>query len=157
MEKEAKETFNATKAIFQQKNRQFITISGTKVLKNGNHIQTLLVTAPETAQEDVANAKMRGVQIMGKTIFPTGEEYWQYVNSEYPKKLIIRFNNLPALCDDETLDELMLSPDQIEVIEMVTRETQQTEWGHAFTGRAYVPIMVQNKEQEKQMKEWSFH
>ena len=98
-------------------------------MKNGKHFQILLVTAPETAQEAVANAKMRGIQNIGKTIFPTGEEYWQYVNSEYPKKLIMRFNNLPALCDDETLDEFMLLPDRIETIGMVTGENQQTEWG----------------------------
>ena len=86
IEKEVKEAFNAIMAIFQPKNRQYITISRTNVMKNGKYYQILLVTAPATTEEDVTNAKIREIQIMGKTIFPTGEEYWQYVNSEYPKK-----------------------------------------------------------------------
>ena len=65
-------------------------------------------------------------------------------------------NNLSALCDDDTLEELMHLPEGIEMIHQVERETQMTDWGPAFSGRAHVAISVQNKEEQDLMKEWSY-
>ena len=156
MDREIKEAYNAIMAMFQPRNRQKITISRTNIQRNGKFFQILLVTAPAEAEDDIAKAKMSGLRIMGKTVFPTGEEYWQFTNSEFPKKLFIRMNNLSALCDDDTLEELMHLPEGIEMIHQVERETQMTDWGPAFSGRAHVAISVQNKEEQDLMKQWSY-
>ena len=156
IEKDVKEAYNAIMAMFEPKNRIKITISRTNIMKNGHYFQILLVTAPAEAEEDISRVKTRGLRIMGRTVFPTGEESWQHVNSEFPKRLIIRMNNLSALCEDETVEELMDLPEGIEMADYLKRETQQTDWGPAFSGRAHVPIIVNNKEEQEMMKEWSF-
>ena len=156
MEKDVKEEYNAIMAMFEPRNRTKITISRTNIMKNGRYFQILLVTAPAEVEEDISRVKTRGLRIMGRTVFPTGEEYWQHVNSEFPKRLIIRMNNLSAMCEDETVEELMDLPEGIEMADYLKRETQQTDWGPAFSGRAHVPIIVNNKEEQEMMKEWSF-
>ena len=122
MESDVKQAYNRIMSIFQPKNRTRITISRTNILKNGKYFQILLVTAPAEAEEDVARIKTRGLNIMGRTIFPTGDEFWQHVNSEFPKKLNTRIKNLSALCDDEVLEDLMQLPQGIETMTEVQRE-----------------------------------
>ena len=70
MERDVKQAYNTIMSIFQPKNRTKITISRTNILKNGKYFQILLVTAPAEAEEDVARIKTRGLNIMGRTIFP---------------------------------------------------------------------------------------
>ena len=141
--------------LFQPRFRPLVTISRTNINQNNRNTQILMVTAPEEAEEDLARAKLNGIQIMGKTVFPTGEEFWTYVPSEYPKRALLRINNLPILCSDDELEELMQLPDGIELAGDLLRESNETELGRCFTGRAMVPIVIPTKEHESLVKKWS--
>ena len=134
--------------IFQPKFRPIVTISRTNLTQQNRKIQILMVTAPEEAEEDLARAKLNGIQIMGKTVFPTGEEFWRYLPSEFPKRAILRVNNLPILCTDEELEELMELPADIKLAGDLLRESEETELGRWFTGRAMIPIIIPTKEHE---------
>ena len=92
---------------------------------------------------------------MGKTVFPTGEEFWRFLPSEFPKRALQRVNNLPILCTDEELEELMELPADIKLAGDLLRESEETELGRLFTGRAMVPVIIPSKEHENLVKQWS--
>ena len=62
--------------------RMYITISRTIKENWGKIMHILHVTAPEEA-EDIERIKTNGLEIMGRTVFPTGEDFCQVRNSQY--------------------------------------------------------------------------
>ena len=140
---------------FQMKHRNKITISRTNLMQHGRNLQILMVTAPGEAEEDVARAKLSGLQIMGKTVFPTGDEFWRYSPSEYPKRAMIRITNLPILLSTDELEELLNLPPNTELNDLMERETVTTDAGKVHTGRARIPILIQSKSHEEQLFNWS--
>ena len=60
---------------FKPQVRMYITISRTIEEKWGKRLHILHVTAPEEAEEDIENIKTKGLQIMGRTVFPTGDDF----------------------------------------------------------------------------------
>lgn len=144
--------------IFQPKFRQYITISRTRIPTGGSQreLQILMVTAPAEAEEDIAQAQLNGITIMGKTVFPTGQEFWRHTPSNYPKRVQLRCNNLPKLLCDEELKEIMGLPENIQFLGPILREsTYVLDVGKVYTGKASVPIRIDSAEQEKILKEWS--
>ena len=141
--------------IFQPKFRPMVTISRTNLPQQNRNIQILMVTAPEEAEKDLARAKINGIKIMGKTVFPTGEEFWRYSPSEFLKRAILRVNNLPILCSDEELEELMELPEDKKFAGELLRESEDTELGRMYTGRAIIPIVIPTKDHENSVRNWS--
>ena len=144
-------------SIFQPKFRPMVTISRTNLPQQNRNLQILMVTAPEEAEEDLARAKLNGIQIMGKTVFPTGEEFWRYSQSEFPKRAMLRVNNLPILCSDEELEQLMELPEDIKFAGDLLRESEMHDLGRMYTGRAMIPIMIPTKEHENSVRKWSIY
>ena len=142
--------------MFQQKFRPMVTISRTNLTQQNRNIQILMVPTTEEAEEDLTRAKLNGNQFMGKTVFPTGEEFWRYLLSEFPKRAMLRVNNLPILCTDEELEELMELPADIKFTGDLLRESEETELGRLFTGRAMVPIIIPTKEHENLVENSQF-
>ena len=140
---------------FQMKHRNKITISRTNLMQQGRNLQILMVTAPGEAEEDVARAKLSGLQIMGRTVFPTGDEFWRYSPSEYPKRAMMRITNLPVLLDTDELEELLNLPPETALNDLMERETVTTEAGKVHTGRARIPILIQSKSHEEKLFTWS--
>ena len=50
----------------------------------------------------------------------------------------------------------MQLPHGIETMTEVQREKEPTDWGEAFSGRAYVPVLIHSKEQQELLKKWSY-
>ena len=92
---------------------------------------------------------------MGKTVFPTGDEYWRFTNSEYPKRAMIRITNLPILLGTDELEELLQLPEDTEYNGVPERETTRTDLGPIYTGRARIPIEINSKDHEDALCKWS--
>ena len=140
---------------FKPQVRMYITISRTFEEKWGKRLHILHVTAPEEAEEDIENIKTKGLQIMGRTVFPTGDDFYQVRNSQFPRKVWVKINNLPFLCSDEVLLSLLDLPEGVEISENVTRETIQTENGTIHNGKAKLSVVVPDSEKLKELKQWS--
>ena len=72
----------------------YITISRTIKENWGKGMHILHVTAPEEAKEDIEKIETNGSEIMSRIVFPTGEDFYQVRNNQYPRKLWIKVNNL---------------------------------------------------------------
>ena len=140
---------------FQPKFRQKVTISRTNLQQQGRNLQILMVTAPGEAEEDVARAKLVGIKMMGKTVFPTGDEFWRFSPGEFPKRAMIRITNLPALLETDELEELLELPPETDFRDLLERETIHTEAGKVHTGRGRIPITIKSKEHQERLFQWS--
>ena len=142
-------------SVFQPKFRNLITISRTNLKIGEKKLQVLLVVAPVEAEEDVARVKLQGIRLLNRTVFPTSEDFWEVKTFHYPKTTDIRISNLPALCDDEQIAEIMQFPEALEMGE-VLREKQSTEVGQFYTGKAKITIKINDKNHEDELREWSY-
>ena len=106
------------------------------------------------AKEDVARINLYGLKIMNRTVFPTAEDTRMVKTSAFPKTVDIRINNLPALCDNNQVLELLQIPDFAELGE-IQRELQRTELGTFYTGKAKLTVKINDEEEQSQLENWS--
>ena len=156
LEREISRAYSEILLPFQPRHRPYITISRTFEKRNNKSLHTLLVTAPQEAEQDVENIKINGLQIMGRTVFPTGEDFYQIRTSQYPRKVWVRITNLPYLCNDVSLMEMLNLPDQIQPLGPLQRETINTEFGQIHSGKARIQVSVPDAESINRLREWSF-
>ena len=148
LEQDVAKAISEIESIFHPNIRNKVTVSRTNISQpTGRKLQILMVTAPGEAAEDVARAKLNGINMMGKTAFPTGDKFWRFTPGEFPKRAIIHINNLPVLMETEELEELeeVLSLPESTNQDVLQRETLQTqsEAGTVYSGRARIPIIIQ--------------
>ncbi|MEM6404427.1 MAG: hypothetical protein AAF757_30080 [Cyanobacteria bacterium P01_D01_bin.116] len=135
-----------------------ITISKIFTKIKDKNLHTILVTAPIDAEPYIREIQTKGIELLGKTVFPLGarpQNENKIVRKSYPKAVKVKFVNLPLQCDpDEILREADM-PHQAQVLDYPERETENTEHGQFFTGRACVTVSVPNKETEDELRIWS--
>ena len=142
LENEMKKTYKDNLGVFNPQYREMITISRTTMKFGDKNLQVSLVIAPVEA--DVARRKLNGLKIMNRTVFPTAEDTWMVKTSAFPKVVDIRVINLPALCDNNQVMELLQIPDFAELGEK-QREQQRTELGTFYTGKAKLSVEINNE------------
>ena len=140
--------------VFSPHVRPLITISRTNMKVGQKMMKILLVVPPVEMEEDVARVELQGLKILKRTVFPTSEDFWEIRNSQYPKTTDIRITNLPALCDEQQLDELLQIPEDLERGQLL-RKKLETELWKFYTGKAKISIKIETKEQEEDLKKWS--
>ena len=155
LERDVEEAIKEIYTIFKPKYRHQVSISRTNVVQHNRNLQILMVTAPAEAEEDIAFAKLRGISIMGNTVFPTGEGFWRFSPQEFPKRAMLRISNLPILLDDEELEELLELPPQTEIGGDILREQKTYDFGKIFTGRAMIPIIISSQKHQDELLNWS--
>ena len=76
----------------------------------------------------------------------------------YPKLEKIKLSNLPYVCNDIEAKLILQLPEDIIHSPIFQRETCiVTEPGqYVYTGRAILEVKIQNEEQEKKLKDWSY-
>ena len=142
---------------FHPKFHPYVTISRTHMPYKGKTMQVLMVTAPSEAEGDIARMCSTGIKIFGKTVFPHGEdEFWQYVPpSEFPKRANLKLSNLPILCSDEELKDIMKLPEGVLLQGQCIREKKQYEFGWMPTGFATAQVLIESAEAENELRQWS--
>ena len=141
---------------FAPESRSKLTIAKTMANYGERRMQTLLVIAPEEAQEDFTRLQLGGLSILGKTIFPTGEHFWKFEPSAFPKRVRMAISDLPFLCDEATFYDLLDLPSDVHIEGNIKRQTAHTEAGVFYTGRADVRLKIENAEAEQALREWSW-
>ena len=92
-----------------QKVRSQITISKTFAQVRDKTLHTLTVTSPPTVRTQYNSIRSRGLNLLGKSVFPMGKHILNKERSFYPRRYNIKFVNLPYVCSDtETLNLIEL-------------------------------------------------
>ena len=127
LEQDVAKAISEIASIFHSNIRNEVTVSRTNISQpTGRKLQILLVTAPGEAAEDVARAKLNGINMMGKTVLTTGDEFWRFTPGELPKRAMIHINNLPVLMETEELEEVLGLPESTNQ-DVLRKETLPTE------------------------------
>ena len=155
--KAAEECIEAILLAFTPQNRHKITITKSMTPSGDRRLHTLLVTAPIECQSEFEEMKINGLQLLNKTIFPCGDDFWKYIPSDYPRKVAVRFTQLPYLCDDETTKTLLDLP-QEDIVEYsdIQHEIKRVNAGTFYTGKASLYLTINNKYAEEKLRNWSF-
>ena len=85
MQQEIDKAYQEILVAFSPNIIHLITITRYNVKWAEKNYQVLRVIAPEEAEKDINNMKLPGLIIMGGTVFPTSEIFWQVRQSFYPK------------------------------------------------------------------------
>ncbi|MEM6402861.1 MAG: hypothetical protein AAF757_21980, partial [Cyanobacteria bacterium P01_D01_bin.116] len=139
-------------------NKITITKIFTKIREKNLH--TILVTAPLEAKSYISEIQSRGIELLGKTVFPLGarlplQSEANKIRKSYPRVAKIKFVNLPLQCEpDEVLQQANL-PEQAKILDEPERQVETTDHGQFYTGRACVSVSIPNKETEDELRIWS--
>ena len=140
--------------------QQKMTISKTiTVTKDDRKLHTLTVIAPPEAEQFITSIKSEGIILLNRTVFPMGCFPRSHrPKNIYPKLAKIKLSNLPYVCNDIEAKLILQLPEDIIQSPIFQRETCiVTEPGqYVYTGRAILEVKIQNEEQEKKLKDWSY-
>ena len=101
----------------QSKGKITITKTWTKVREKSLH--TLLLIGPQECQTHFNHLTLHGIQLLGKTIFPTMHQTRSL--NLYPKRYNVKINQLPFVCSEAVLIELLKLPEDVQIIESLHR------------------------------------
>ena len=94
---------------------------------------------------------------MGKTVFPTGDEFWRFTPSDIPKRTWVLLSDVPVLLEDEELVDIIELPLNTEINGTIMRESRVYETlGRVHTGRVCIPIIIQDEKHEEAQLKWSY-
>ena len=142
---------------FKPHHRDQITISKAFSTVKEKRLHSLIVIAPTEAEDDLTIMKTEGLQLLDKTIFPTGDHFWRYDPNGFPKTAMLRMNQVPGLCDDEAVLEALQLPPTVHVEGEVTRQREKCGQGSFFNGKASAIIRIPNESAETDLRQWSFN
>ena len=142
---------------FKPHHRDQITISKAFSTVKEKRLHSLIVIAPTEAEDELTIMKTEGLQLLDKTIFPTGDHFWRYDPTGFPKTAMLRMNQVPGLCDDEAVLEALQLPPTVHVEGEVTRQREKCGQGSFFNGKASAIIRIPNESAETDLRQWSFN
>ena len=135
-----------------------VTISKTFTKSKDKLLHSITVISPPEAKLTYVTIRTQGLQILGKTVFPIGK---MRLNSSpmtfYPKKVNIKFTNLPVICDNVAVKHLLCLPPNITHDTSIKREKENCNGESFFNGKATLSLTVTDSEQETLLRDWSYN
>ena len=150
----SKDCLKAVVSAFPVNLRSTLTVSTSFTNVGTKKMHSINVVASSDAAHIVNKMQTCGISMLGRTIFPTGENFWQSLPGLYPKFVAIKLLHLPALCSDDELSTLLEIPEGTEIIS-VKRLTDTIEGMTYYNGKASVSIKITSSEHEKILRQWS--
>ena len=136
------------------KDKITITQSFTKT-RAEKTLHSISVISPAAARPYYDHIRSQGILLLGKTVFPTGKYHLNPNRSFYPRKVNVKFSNLPYVCDDVSALKIIDLPSNIQRDSAITREQVKLNNNSFYTGRGVLKVTLKNKEEEDQMRIWS--
>ena len=135
-----------------------VTLSKTFTALGGRNIHTITVVASSAARPYFDKIRTKGIELLGKTVFSLGHSAFASSNRHnmYPRKVNIKFHNLPFICSDDEATKLLNLPPEIENIVIIDRKNKNIEGVDFYTGEAQVRVGVRNERQLKNFTRWSY-
>ena len=135
-----------------------VTLSKTFTAIGGKNIHTITVVASSVARPYFDEIRTKGIELLGKTVFPLGHSAFASSNRHnmYPRKVNIKFHNLPFICSDDEATKLLNLPPENENIDIIDRRKENVEGVDFYTREAQVRVGVRNERQLKNLTRWSY-
>ena len=92
-------------------------------------LHTFHLVAPNEATHTIERLPSTGIELLGRTVFPQSDSFERFIPGIYPKHIPIRNLQLPSICQDEELQELLELPESTQITSL-KHNTEQIEGMH---------------------------
>ena len=158
----AKETFEAASnqciaAILRQFSPQLrtkLTLSKTFTMVGARRLHTFHLVAPTEASDVFTRLQSSGIEMLGRTVIPQSDSFQRFIPGIYPKHVPVRIMQLPSLCQDQELPDLLDLPDSTQITS-IRRDIDQIDGMHFYNGRVSAMVRVVSHEHEEMLRQWS--
>ena len=157
LEKKVEQFAAAILENFPHEIRNQITIIRNHTMVRQKMMRALLVIAPYENGNGIKKIYTQGITLNNRTIFPLGARRFSHQNFRrlFPKKINIKFENLPFICRPADIYNLLQLPKGVEPAGAVNRETKKTQAGEFYTGHARMLVNVNDEEALSELTEGS--
>ena len=139
---------------FSPQLRTKLTISKTFTMVGTRRLHTFHIVAPIEASEVISRLQSSGIEMLGRTVIPQSDSFERYIPGIYPKHIPVRILQLPSLCHEKEIHDILDLPDSTEITSL-RHNTDVIDGMNFYNGRASAMIRVVSKEHEQMLREWS--
>ena len=117
-------------------------------------LHTFHLVAPTEASDVFTRLQTNGIEMLGRTVIPQSDSFHRVIPGLYPKHVPVRILQLPSLCQDSELSDILDLPDSTHITS-IRRDTDEIDGMHFFTGRVSAMIRLVSHEHEAVLRQWS--
>ena len=139
---------------FSPEQRTKITLSKTFTIVGTRLLHTFHVVAPTEATNTIEWLQSTGIELLGCTLFPQRDSFERFIPGIHPKYVPIRILQLPSICQDEELPELLELPEFTQITS-VRQNTEEIDGMNFYNGKVSAMISVVSKEHEETLTQCS--
>ena len=139
---------------FSPQLRTKLTISKTFTMVGTRRLHTFHIVAPIEATDVFSRQQSSGIEMLGRTVIPQSDSFERYIPGIYPKHIPVRILQLPSLCHEQEIHDILGLPDYTEVTSL-RHNTGVIDGITFYNGRASAMVRLVSKEHEQMLREWS--
>ena len=139
---------------FSPQLRTKLTLSKTFTMVGTRRLHTFHLVAPTEASDVFTRLQTNGIEMLGRTVIPQSDSFHRVIPGLYPKHVPVRILQLPSLCQDSELSDILDLPDSTHITS-IRRDTDEIDGMHFFTGRVSAMIRLVSHEHEAVLRQWS--
>ena len=141
---------------FSPQLRTKLTLSRTFTRVGTRRLHTFHLVAPNEASDVITRLQSTGIEMLGRTVIPQSDSFERSIPGIYPKHVPVRILQLPSLCQDQEIQELLHLPNSTPITS-IRHHTDEIDGMNFYIGRASAMIRVTSQEHEDQLRQWSIH
>ena len=139
---------------FSPQLRTKLILSKTFTMVGTRRLHTFHLVAPPEASDVITRLQTTGIEMLGRTVIPQSDSFQRFIPGIYPKHVPVRILQLPSLCQDSELQDILDLPDSTQVTS-IRHHTDEIDGMHFHNGRASAMVRVVSKEHEETLRNWS--
>ena len=141
---------------FSPQLRTKLTLSKTCTMVGTRRLHTFHLVVPNEASDVITRLQSTGIEMLGRTVIPQSDSFERFIRGIYPKHVPVRILQLPSLCQDQEIQELLDLPNSTPITS-VRHHTDEIDGMNFYNGRVSAMIRVTSQEHKDQLRQWSIH
>ena len=139
---------------FSPQLRTKLTLSKTFTMVGTRRLHTFHLVAPNEASDVFTRLQSTGNEMLGRTVIPQSDSFERFIPGINPKHVPVRILQLPSLCQDQELQDILDLPDSTQIT-FIRHDTDEIDGMHFYNGRVSAMIRVVSHEHEEMLRECS--
>ena len=139
---------------FSPQLRTKLTQAKTFTMVGTRRLHTFHLVAPNEVSDVFTRLQSTGIEMLGRTVIPQSDSFERFIPGINPKHVPVRILQLPSLCQDQELQDILDLPDSTQITS-IRHDTDEIDGMHFYNGRVSAMIRVVSHEHEEMLRECS--
>ena len=139
---------------FSPQLRTKLTPSKTFTMVGTRRLHTFQLVAPNDAFDVFTRLLSTGIEMLGRTVIPQSDSFQRFIPGIYPKHVLVRILQLPSICQDQELQDILDLPDSFQITS-IRHDIDEIDGMHFCNGRVSAMTRVVSHEHEGMLRQWS--